>query len=58
MASAWERYEILKNIDDIKTYIKELLIFIYKYEFKTIIYLFIEPKFDLIRLNFKAKFLS
>ncbi|MBR2148768.1 MAG: hypothetical protein IKK93_07710 [Campylobacter sp.] len=58
MASAWERYEILKNIDDIKTYIKELLIFIYKCEFKTIIYLFIEPKFDLIRLNFKAKFLS
>ena len=24
LASAWERYEILKNIDDIKTYIKEL----------------------------------
>ena len=24
MASAWERYGILKKIDDIKTYIKEL----------------------------------
>ena len=24
LASAWERYGILKNIDDIKTYIKEL----------------------------------